>query len=58
MALVVDTAVECTELYCYNTEGDRNIVLNQVSCRMDMTQHLPHLWQWTVNTVGDYFEGL
>ena len=31
----VDTAVEGSELYCYNTEGDRNSVVSQASCRMD-----------------------
>ena len=31
--VVLDTAVE---LY-YNTEGDRNSVVNQASCRMDVT---------------------
>ena len=34
--LYVDTAVEGSELYCYNTEGDRNLVVSQVSCRMDV----------------------
>ena len=24
--------------YCYNTEGDRNSVVSQVSCRIDVTQ--------------------
>ena len=34
----VDTAVEGSELYCYNTEGDRNSVVSQASCRMDVTR--------------------
>ena len=33
----LDTAVEGSELYCYNTESDRNSVVSQASCRMDMT---------------------
>ena len=37
MALV-DTTIEDSVLYCFNTEGDRNSVVSQVSCRMDMTQ--------------------
>ena len=36
--LHVDTVVEGSELYCYNTEGDRNSVVNQASCRMDVTR--------------------
>jgi hypothetical protein len=34
----VDTAVESSELYCYNTEGDRNSVVSQASCRIDVTR--------------------
>ena len=34
----LDTAVEDTELYCFNTEGDRNPVISQGSCRMDVTR--------------------
>ena len=34
----VDTAVEGSELYCYNREGDRNSVVSQASCRMDVTR--------------------
>ena len=30
----VHTAVEGSELYCYNTEGDRNTVISQASCRI------------------------
>ena len=38
MALVVhETAVEGSELYCYNTEGDKNSVVSQASCRMELT---------------------
>jgi hypothetical protein len=36
--LYVDSAVEGSEIYCYNTEGDRNPVLSQVSCRIDVTR--------------------
>jgi len=32
--LYVDTAVEGIGLNCYNTEGDRNSVVSQASCRM------------------------
>ena len=40
MALVVriDTAVEDSELYCYNTEGYRNSVVSQASCRIGWPQ--------------------
>ena len=39
MALVVlDTAVEHSQLYFYNREGDRNSVVSQASCRMDVTR--------------------
>ena len=39
MALVVvDTAVESSELCCYNTEDNRNSVVSQGSSRMDVTQ--------------------
>ena len=27
-----------SELYCYNTEGDRNSVVSQVSCRKDVNR--------------------
>ena len=50
--LYVDTAVEDSELYCYNTEDDRNSVLSQASCRMDLTRLLPHLSQRTVEALG------
>ena len=70
--LYIDTAVEDGELYCYNTEGDRNSVVSQTSCRLDVThemseftigkaggiRRLPHCWQRTVDALGDYFEGL
>ena len=36
--LYVDTAVEGTELYCYNTKGDRNSIVSQVSCSMNVTR--------------------
>jgi hypothetical protein len=36
--LYVDTAAERSELYCYNTEGDRNLVVSQALCRMDVTR--------------------
>jgi hypothetical protein len=36
--IVVDTAVEGSELYCYNTEGDRNSAASQALCRMDVTR--------------------
>jgi hypothetical protein len=32
------TAVEGSELYCYNSEGYTNSVVSQASCRMDVTQ--------------------
>ena len=31
----VDNALEGKEIYFHNTEGDRNSVVSQVSCRMD-----------------------
>jgi hypothetical protein len=33
----VDSAVESSVHYCYNTDSDRNSVVNQVSCRMGWT---------------------
>ena len=33
----VDNAVGSSELYCYNIDGDRNSIVNQASCRMNMT---------------------
>ena len=30
----IDTAIEGSELYCYNIEGDTNSVVGQVSYRM------------------------
>ena len=33
----IDTAVEGIKLYCYNTEGYKNSVASQVSCRMNVT---------------------
>ena len=35
--LYLDTAVEGSELYYYNTEGNRNSVLSQALCRMGWT---------------------
>ena len=35
----VHTEVEVSELYCYNTKGDRSLVVSQVSCRMDVTRY-------------------
>jgi hypothetical protein len=46
--LYVDTAVGDSELYCYVTEGYRNSILSQASCRMDETRRLPHRWKQTV----------
>ena len=34
----VYTAVEDSEFYCYNKEGDRNSIGSQALCRMDMTE--------------------
>ena len=48
----VDIAVEGSELYCYNKEGDWNSVVSQASCRMDVTR----LEQWTVDALVDHFE--
>jgi hypothetical protein len=50
MALVV----EGSKLYCYNTEGDRNSVVRQALCKIDVTW----LEERTVDTMGEYFEGL
>ena len=33
----VDAEVEGSELYCYNTEDDRNSGVSQASCRMNVT---------------------
>jgi hypothetical protein len=33
-------AVEGSEIYCYNTKGDRNSVISQLSCRMDVTHEM------------------
>ena len=35
---ILDTAVEGSELYCYNTEGDINSAVSQAPCRMDLTR--------------------
>jgi hypothetical protein len=34
----IDNAVEGSELYFYNTEGDRILIVSQTSCRMDVTR--------------------
>ena len=41
----VDTAVEISELYCYNTEGDRNSVVGQATCRMEVTPVPTEDWE-------------
>ena len=33
---ITETAVEGSKLYFYNTEGDRNSVISQASCIMDV----------------------
>ena len=33
----VDIAVKGCELFCYSTEGDRNSVVSQASCKIDVT---------------------
>ena len=33
----IDTAIEGSELYCYNTEDDINSLVSQASCRIDLT---------------------
>ena len=76
MALVVGyvgTAVEGSELYCYNTEGDGNSVVSQASCRMNVTrlEHCAYIKKAVLrgsnvrgafhivdSGLGDYFEGL
>ena len=40
----VDTAVEGSELYCYNREDNRNSVLSQALCRMDVTHLEQHAY--------------
>ena len=45
----VDIAVEGSELYCYNTEGDRNSVVSQASCRMDVNHKMS---KFTHNEIG------
>ena len=34
------TALQGSELHCYNTEGDGNSVVNQVLCRMDVNHEM------------------
>jgi hypothetical protein len=40
----IDTAVESSELYCYNTEGSKNSVVSQTLCRMDVTRLEQHAY--------------
>jgi hypothetical protein len=40
----VNTAVESSELYCYNTEGDINSVVSQASCKMEVTRLEQHAY--------------
>ena len=52
--LYVDTAVEGNELYCYNTEGDRNSVVCQASCKIYVTwleqcAHIKIATLWGIN---------
>ena len=37
VAPYVDTEVEDSELYCYNRECNRNSVVSQASCRIEVT---------------------
>ena len=39
----VDTAIESSEIYCYNTEGDRNSFISQASCRIEITTRTSNL---------------
>ena len=48
----VDTAVEGSELYYYNTEGDRNSVVSQASCRTDDIRLEHELLQFTHGEAG------
>ena len=34
----IDTAVEDSQVYCYNTKGNINSVVSQASCIMDVTR--------------------
>ena len=71
----VDIAVEGSDFYGYNIEGDKNSVVSQASCRIAVTRleygmskftpgedggirRFTHRWQWTVDALRDYFEGL
>jgi hypothetical protein len=36
--LYVDAALGVSELYCFSREGDRNSVVSQASCIMDVTR--------------------
>ena len=42
MALVL--CRNCSREQSYNTEGNRNLVVSQVSCRMDVTQLEQHAY--------------
>ena len=46
----VDTAIEGSGLYCYNTEGYRKSVVSQASCRMDDSYFL-HLLRKRNNNI-------
>ena len=35
---MVDTAVGGSEVYCYNTEDNRNSIISKASCKMDVTR--------------------
>ena len=56
--------VKGSELYFYNTEGDRNSVVSQTSCRMDVTRVEQQVYRgfWTLwdNTimVNEYEYGI
>ena len=40
----VDTAVEGSEIYCYDKESDRNSVVSQALCRINVTQLEQHAY--------------
>ena len=50
--LYVDTAVENSELYYYNSEGDRNSVVSPASCRMDVTRLEREMSKFTHGEAG------
>ena len=39
-----NTAVESSELYCYNAEGDRNSVVSQALSRLDVSRLQQHAY--------------